>query len=926
MRNKSLLRVFCIAMCSLLLAGSVNLKAYAEEGEHDGDEIHVNYKDGVVLCYDPDDGDGEWDVDLANGEHWDVDDIVETVVKMQNDQTDIPEPTPAPAVTPEPTPTPAPEPVILPAPHVVFVKEYNQVQNIPANTILSFGYNEWTKPVSTGVYSLGDKDFYQIMDSKKILAKTLGDGVTTLDSEVQVLDLSSIVPKPKEKRETPKAVYDITTAVLSNIPQNSAYSVDKGVTWVNASGQATVMVAAGDSTILVKALGDDMQLESDIQTISVSVRKADMPNAYFDGTRCVLAGLDAGMAVSFDTSSFQTITDKSCTQIMLSDTQLGHALLYGFVSVKRLGNGTTTLDSDIQHVAVAQFVAPGGLKSSPASNGNNGEIKNVDATMQYRKDGSNNWIDIGGSKISGLSSGKYYVRRRASGSTIASNETAITVEKKSNDQSKEATPNADFNAMIMTLSNVRGCRYSTDGGSNYSGTVDSDFVVIPENKLSTNNGIRIYRPGNGSSTTNSDVQTISLSRQSTPSGVAAISATATTLGSIHGVNAAMEYKEASAPSWIAVTGDKIENLKAGNYYIRVRGAYTTLPSQAIAVVISQQSAPAVVKPTVVQATATPAPVANTEQSQKTDTKQSQKTDTKQTDTKKEEKTEESKKDDIKKADDGEKATENTVQTEAATDTSMLTDVADTTAEPVLANAPEEKGWAAIEAHMDEDALMIEMNGSTELPAQVIEAAKQANTELILGMSSDAVWSILPKDIVSATQNIDMGIIEDTSTIPEEILSEVKTKGNVEKTFEVKHEGDFGFKAKLTLKLKENSVGKYAYLLYYNVNTKAMELIDSTLVNEKCQASFQMTHASSYAVVVSEEPLDFAYEKPDEQSGEIETIKVEKKEKAKSATTKMVVIMTVVFIVLAIGGILFYTRQKQAIEDRRRKQAHQNKKK
>lgn len=94
----------------------------------------------------------------------------------------------------------------------------------------------------------------------------------------------------------------------------------------------------------------------------------------------------------------------------------------------------------------------------------------------------------------------------------------------------------------------------------------------------------------------SDRQTINLKKASVPTGIGAISATSTAPGMITGVSSAMEYMKQGASSWTRITGNTI-SVAPGNYCVRVAGAYTTLPSDPVAVVITQSitSAPVPIK-------------------------------------------------------------------------------------------------------------------------------------------------------------------------------------------------------------------------------------------------------------------------------------------------------------------------------------------
>lgn len=59
--------------------------------------------------------------------------------------------------------------------------------------------------------------------------------------------------------------------------------------------------------------------------------------------------------------------------------------------------------------------------------GTDGKLNNVDSSMEYRKDGENEWRSITGDTVEGLSTGKYYVRYKDSNNYYASSEKEVYV-------------------------------------------------------------------------------------------------------------------------------------------------------------------------------------------------------------------------------------------------------------------------------------------------------------------------------------------------------------------------------------------------------------------------------------------------------------------------------------------------------------------
>lgn len=59
--------------------------------------------------------------------------------------------------------------------------------------------------------------------------------------------------------------------------------------------------------------------------------------------------------------------------------------------------------------------------------GTDGKLNNVDSSMEYRKDGENEWHSISGDTVEGLSTGKYYVRYKDSKNYYASSEKDVYI-------------------------------------------------------------------------------------------------------------------------------------------------------------------------------------------------------------------------------------------------------------------------------------------------------------------------------------------------------------------------------------------------------------------------------------------------------------------------------------------------------------------
>ena len=817
------------------------------------------------------------------------------------DPTPIPPPDPTPIPTPDPTPIPTPDPtpipidpVKLPTPNARFEASTMILGEVPSPGAVSLdGGFSWFE--ACGYFPLEHVD-----PNMEIMIVTKGDGVLTLDSDPQIIWISK-ADRPMGVSTMPTVKGGATGSIV-NVSLDEQYRPSGTANWINVGGSSINGLAAGNYEVRVAPKGT--QLASDPVTVTVDTiqqKKLPMPEARFDGYSMVLSNISVGMAISYDGSrTWEIIADSHCTFDTLTYDEANRAIAAGGIRVKRLGDGITTLDSDTQIVWLSKASTPTGLSTTSATNGNNGSIKGVASDMQYCKSGTGSWIDIGSNTVTGLAAGKYDVRRRASGSMIASDINTVTISSKKNpDPTQEPTPQATFNVANMTLSNVYGCRYSLNN-KDYSGVVTNGDVVINEGDLNTAYGIHLFRPGNGSTTTDSQIQYIELKKANVPSTIGAISATTTTGGTILGVNDSMEYK-AEGGYWTSVplTATSINNLPAGTYYVRIKGYYTTLASDSIKVIIQKVS-----EPIVIDVNPTPVP----------DDKKPSENNAKKEDTKKKE---DNKKQEEKKDDLSEILTEQEKQNELLEEEveELKEELAEneiieepdeenmpSSAQPMLYGSPEITGWGAIEAQMDRDSVTVEMNGTTYLPAEVISGARSTNTEIILDMSEDIAWTIQASSITDTSRDVDMGIKENVKTIPDEVLKKAAGDGTVAKRFDVNHDGDFGFTATLKIKVDPTAAGKYANLMYYNKNKSDMELIDTCVIADNGDVSFDMTHASSYAVIVTPKALKEAT-----TSGKTQNVK----EAGKASTTWIWILCAVILIcIIGIATVLYVNNQKK----------------
>ena len=93
-------------------------------------------------------------------------------------------------------------------------------------------------------------------------------------------------------------------------------------------------------------------------------------------------------------------------------------------------NGDSTAIATIEFKIVkAQRKAPTSVTATGTTykGGTDGRLNNVDSSMEYKKDGENEWHSITGNTVEGLSTGKYYVRYKDSKNYYASSDKEVYV-------------------------------------------------------------------------------------------------------------------------------------------------------------------------------------------------------------------------------------------------------------------------------------------------------------------------------------------------------------------------------------------------------------------------------------------------------------------------------------------------------------------
>ena len=420
--------------------------------------------------------------------------------------------------------------------------------------------------------------------------KPATDSNTKLDSDVQTITVT--------KATTPTGVTAVgctsssnNDGKLENVTNLMEYQKSGAAGWTGCGGTEVINLTPGTYLVRVKATGT--VLASDNQSVTInaysSLPSETQPTATFTAT-----GPNSGTLSNLVNGGEYAVTGAATTTFTASGTE--HDLTgisAGTLSIVKKGNGTTTTDSTAQTITVTKASTPSTVTAVDCTvAGNDGKLKNVTTAMEYQKSGDSAWTDCGGTEVTGLTNGTYYVRVKATGTVLASDSQTVTINAYSSLPS-ETQPTATFTATgpdSGMLSGVdSGLKYQINSGAWTDITSNADVALTGLSACTIN----VVKKGNGTTTTDSPAQTITVTKAATPTGVTAVgcSTSSNNDGKLKNVTTAMEYQKSGAAAWTLGTGSDIVNLSDGTYLVRVKATGTVLASDNQTVVVAAYVAP-----------------------------------------------------------------------------------------------------------------------------------------------------------------------------------------------------------------------------------------------------------------------------------------------------------------------------------------------
>ena len=150
-----------------------------------------------------------------------------------------------------------------------------------------------------------------------------------------------------------------------------------------------------------------------------------------------------------------------------------------------------------------------------------------------------------------------------------------------------------------------------------------------------------------------------------------------------------------------------------------------------------------------------------------------------------------------------------------------------------------------------------MNGTTKVPGEIFDTIKGRDVTVVFHMGDGITWTVNGQDVTAAGKNIDLGVVfgeEAGKTIPVEVINNV-TGERYSVNLTLAYDGEFGFKATLTLNMDKKNAGLFANLFYYNEQSGELEFICADEIDSQGEVGLTFTHASDYTIIIDRQSME-----------------------------------------------------------------------
>ena len=181
--------------------------------------------------------------------------------------------------------------------------------------------------------------------------------------------------------------------------------------------------------------------------------------------------------------------------------------------------------------------------------------------------------------------------------------------------------------------------------------------------------------------------------------------------------------------------------------------------------------------------------------------------------------------------------------------------------PYLKKDTGKNSWELIgeqlENTQDNGVIDVEMNGTTTVPGDIFDTIKGRDVTVVFHMGDGITWTVNGRDVTAAGKDIDFGVVfgeEAGKTIPVEVINNV-TGERYSVNLTLAYDGEFGFKATLTLNMDKKNAGLFANLFYYNEQSGELEFICADEIDSQGEVGLTFTHASDYTIIINRQSME-----------------------------------------------------------------------
>ena len=244
-------------------------------------------------------------------------------------------------------------------------------------------------------------------------------------------------------------------------------------------------------------------------------------------------------------------------------------------------------------------------------------------------------------------------------------------------------------------------------------------------------------------------------------------------------------------------------------------------------------------------------------------------------------------------------------------------------QPYLGGDAGKSGWDVIREQLsesnDQKNVTVVMNGATIVPGDVLESIQGQDISIAFEMDNGMTWTVNGMDIsVDQIGDIDFGVTsgeEAGKKIPVDIINQV-TGERYSMNLSLSYDGEFGFKAVLTVNVEKENAGLYANLFYYNAENGELEFMCAGEIGTDGNVNLPFEHASDYVIVIDTAVMDGSQaEQPEEENAEPEEAADEETPAQEGSSGAGVPVMLVIVLILICAGAAFVLAGKRKKSNR-----------